>query len=173
MKITPEIINIISDMKRYFNAKIIGSYLLVEKELLDPEDINDIDIMVSVNFEKQLYNYLSDKGFKQTFTRGEQIGYEKGNAIFEQIPDGNFTNKEFRIDVVVGEENIYNINVLLGRKMERGLDKDYRQILKIVSNKLGIDIKNLQHFKDSSIGLYCTDKNPESASKDDFFQLTN
>ncbi|MEA1848987.1 hypothetical protein U9K52_08705 [Chryseobacterium sp. MHB01] len=173
MNITPEITQIMSDMKRYFNAKIIGSYILVEKELLEPEDINDIDIMVSANFEKQLYNYLLDKGFKQTFTRGKQIGYEKGSAIFEQIPNGDFTNKDFRIDVVVGGENIYNVNVLLGKKMERGLDQDYKQILKIVSNKLGIDIKNLQHFKDSSVGLYCTDKNPDSASKEDFFQLTN
>lgn len=176
MKITNEIQQIISEVKRYFNAKIIGSYLLVDKELLEIEDINDIDIMVSSNFEKQLYNYLSDKGFKQTFTRGKQIGYEKGSAIFEQKPNGDFTNNDFKIDVVIGDEAVFDVNTLLSEKMKRASKTDYKQILKIVSNNLGININELQHFKDSSIGLWCVDKNPNDEdfkfNKDNFFNLT-
>lgn len=62
MKKTAEII---PQLKSYFGAMTIGSYLLVEEGYLDSNDVNDIDIVVTTK-QDRVESFLEDLGFSAT-----------------------------------------------------------------------------------------------------------
>jgi len=111
---------IVKNLQRYFNAKIIGSYIFVEKGMLKIDDINDIDVIVHPDNIENVYKYLEDFGYKQTI----------------RMRDGDFEKKnELRIDVVKSVKNVFSVATLIAEKFKRGSETDIEQLLKIMKQK--------------------------------------
>lgn len=158
---------IIQNLKKYFNAEIIGSYLLYEIGLLKYNEINDIDVQIPKESLKNAYQYLNDIGYKQTEKQGKQIGYEHGKCIFEILPQGDFKQTNFlNIDVVEKTQSQFTIPTLIAEKFKRAKNSDFKQIAIIASRKIDVDFMKLQHHKDTTIGLYAIDRNPTEVDYD-------
>lgn len=152
---------LIEQMIKYFNVKMVGSYVLYKNGLLKFSDINDLDLFVSRENRKNLDSFLEDNGYLQTKEKGKQIGYAKGSCIYEVIPKGDFKQKNFlNIDVIESSEAVWSVPVIIAEKYKRGTENDYKQLLLIISEKAGVNIQELQHHKDTTVGLYAIDRNP-------------
>jgi len=156
------------NLEKYFNAKIIGSFIFVKNGLLDIADINDIDISIPQNVEKNVHKYLTDLGYEQTIKKGTQIGYDEKSrrAIWQQLPQGDFKKKgRLPIDVIIMDKGIYTIPMLIGEKYRRGTKSDIEQILKVIGKKSNT-YKNLVQYKNATVGLYAMRKHPADTNID-------
>lgn len=157
-----EQLEIIENLKKYFDAETIGSFVLVENKLIGINEINDIDVQIPKDKLDNVYKYLEDLGYKQTIKKGKQIGYKNGRVILEKLPQGDFKKERcFKIDVIEKTKEVFSIPVIIAEKFKRGNKSDFNQILSICAKKNGLDLKKLLHHKDTTIGLYAIDKNPK------------
>jgi len=158
-------LEVIDQLIQYFDAEIIGSYLLVKAELLAIEYINDIDVCIPKNKLENAYKFLEDLGYSQTFISDKQIGYKEGRAQYNKIPQGDFTNKEYyNIDVIEKAKDVFTIPTLIAEKFKRGSDSDFKQLAIICSSKIGQNLMDLQHWKDTTQGLHAIDQNPKDVT---------
>ena len=121
---------ILEKMKKYFDAKVIGSYLLVEMGLLLEEEINDIDVMVPSI--KKARSFLIDEEWIETEAPHPRKGYDEFEvsmvfkSLFYDTP----------IHIVQGHHEVWDYKTLLSKKILRGEKSDLQQIEKVCSRIL-------------------------------------
>lgn len=110
-------------LKSYFGAKIIGSYLFFEEGLVDEGDINDVDVVPGPGRNTELKNYLKDNGFST-------------------VDDIRFTNNEYDKPIDVIKFSIADpttVPDLIRYKYNRGFLDDLRQLEKVIKAKINKD----------------------------------
>ena len=129
--------DILKQLKEYFNVKLIGSYLFVEANLLSINDINDVDIALDESLKKNVEIYLKDKGFSMKLGMKR---HEYGNATKDKMRIIFSKKNEFNIDIVLQEDfskfRVYSLSELVASKFKRGTKSDFIQLQKIIKNKL-------------------------------------
>lgn len=130
--------DLVNKLYDYFGAKPIGSYVLFLNDLIAFEDINDIDFIVTKDRSENLFKYLSDLGYSQTIVNGPQVGYKNGSVIYERLPQGDFKkNESLSIDISIDEStNVWLCSEIIKSKFERGTQKDFETLQKIIQKKL-------------------------------------
>jgi hypothetical protein len=125
MEILKKIIN-------YFDAKVVGSYLLVQVNLLTINDINDIDLCIEPKLLNNVRNFLLDEGFVETSPPHQFRGYEQVEG------SGLFTKEGQKSIHILTESNVevYTIPVLISKKFERSNVSDIEQLKKVIENKM-------------------------------------
>jgi hypothetical protein len=123
--------DIVTRLKGYFNAKVVGSYIFVENNLLSIEDINDIDINVEPNIVNNVRLFLTNEGYKETQHPIRARGYEEieGSLIFEK-------NEEKTIHLLPKKDlQVYSVSELIAKKFDRNEERDISQLIKVLQNK--------------------------------------
>lgn len=141
---------VVDQLIRYFGAKVIGTQLLVDAQLLSEDDTNDIDIAAVKDFETtyRIHKFLIDLGFVD-----EDVLEKESIYSATVVKRTKFSNPEYDkiIDVNYFKNNptIYSIPELIKMKFERGSVDDIRQLSMAIFNKGGRhteSIKSLQDF---------------------------
>jgi len=122
----------VNEILRYFDAKLIGSVLLYNAQLLSLDEINDVDINVKDYQVQKVRAYLNDNGFKETKPYYQQRGYEafQGSLVFEKEGE-----KTIHLLVTKDLHNTFTIGELIGAKFTRQTISDLKQIATCVINK--------------------------------------
>lgn len=110
-------IEVVRQLTKYFNAKVIGSQMFVDAGLLSEEDTNDIDIVV---LDDKYTELLKDHGFvkQEDGIRYLNPEYDKPIDVFT-----SYVNQPRTIDE------------LIVFKFDRGYQDDLNQLIKVVENK--------------------------------------
>lgn len=111
---------LIDQLRSYFGATVIGSYLFVDSGLLSEEDINDIDIVPRAGRLGDTGRFLEDNNFISS----DKIRYT--SAEYDKPIDV--------LTTLVGQPT--NVDDLVKFKFNRGYLDDLRQLKKVVENKI-------------------------------------
>lgn len=127
---------ILTRLKSYFKAQIIGSFLLVREGLLDIDDINDIDVMITADMKDPVRAFLIDEGWTETespktikhdYDRDKHI---EGSLIFQ---------KEAEKDIhlcIASSMNVWDTGKIIEHKFNRAQPSDIQQIIKVCQGLL-------------------------------------
>lgn len=137
-------LDIVAQLQRYFNAKVIGSQLFVSAGLLSSSETNDIDIAV-VNKSDQkssIHKFLTDQGFKYEDIMVSPDGYGQvlsrtkyTNEEYDKVIDLNYFDKM---------PETYSISQLVRAKFEQGRKHDLHQLFEVILKKGGSDLQELE-----------------------------
>lgn len=143
-------IEIVDQLKRYFGLKVIGSYLLVEANLLSEDDVNDIDLAVEKGSDltDRVKRFLMDHGFDiEVVTKVENNSYKNVDVRYK------FKSSEYDkiidLNIFTRMPDIYTTGELIKAKFESGRTDDLKQLAMVIFNKAGNTvkaIKTLQEF---------------------------
>jgi hypothetical protein len=128
----------VNNICRYFDGKVIGTYLLVQLDLLKIEDIHDIDIAISELKLDNVRSYLSDKGYNETSPPKNYPGYkpEEGSLKFNhRVKKEGF----LPIHLIVWKERfmgVFSVKELLAEKIKRGFDHDLITVRKVLDKMI-------------------------------------
>lgn len=122
-------IDIVRQLEKYFNVKVIGSQLLVDRGLLNESETKDIDIIVRVESEYQIkaLEFLKDNGFTESLLDGARKTSYK-NENYDKEIDIHFS-RELHV-------NVFSIPELIKEKLKRGYVDDLNHIKAVVEHKL-------------------------------------
>lgn len=128
---------LLKEMKRYMlDMKIIGSYVLVEKGLLDHEDVNDIDLVFpDYNRAKGCVSFLKDNGYSNEPFSSAGIFKDYYGNVTKSGNYGKEGNKPFHIMIKEGLK-VKNVNEIIASKFERGTKSDLNQIIIACKNSI-------------------------------------
>ena len=118
---------------RYFEANIVGSYLLVRAGLMPKDMVNDIDINICQKCEENVRRFLVDNGYKETKPPQKQPGYQTiaGSNLYTKERETNI-----HILVTPTLETVYSIPELIASKFERGTLNDLHQLESVIKSAL-------------------------------------
>lgn len=115
---------ILEQLKNYFGAIVIGSHLLVENGLLEEEDTNDIDVIITTKGDR-VESFLKDAGLTSVDT--SNIEYVR------------YSNPDYDKPIVVFpsmlKKHPATIDQVVLHKFNRGLLDDIRQLEKVIKKR--------------------------------------
>lgn len=123
--------NIQTQICKYFNGRIIGSYMFVTQKLLTEDQVNDIDIMVSSVTVQNVRRFLNDNGYKETDPYRQERGYAPfdGSKVF--IKDGF---KPIHLLDTRETLTVFTIGELIASKYDRKSKSDIDQLQSVLKN---------------------------------------
>lgn len=146
-------LEIVEQMKRYFNAQVIGSQLFVDAGLLPESSTNDIDIAVveKADSTNSVKTFLEDQGFVGEPMYTNPTGYNQvlsrirySHPDYDKIIDLNYFSKN---------PTVYTIPELVKAKFNQGRKQDLHQLFEVLLKKGGSDLQELstlyQQYKEN------------------------
>lgn len=137
-------LEIVEQLKRYFNAQVIGSQLFVDAGLLPESSTNDIDIAVVEKSDStnSVKTFLEDQGFS-----GEELYVFDNDRYKNVLSRVKYKHPEY--DKVIDlnyfskTQMIYTIPELVQAKFSQGRKQDLEQLIEVILKKGGTDLQEL------------------------------
>lgn len=140
---------VVGQLEKYFGAKIIGSYLFVEADLLKEEDVNDIDIIAdhssaSVNRMKV---YLTDAGFTAEDVKTRDSIYSAEILVRTKWSNSEY-DKVIDMNYFKALPTVYTIPELVQAKFKSGRADDLKQLAMVIFNRGGNGLKSIKDLQE-------------------------